>query len=721
LPCTEKKILAAFAINFGILCLLLISATASALAQSEEGAGFDPTPVSLPSSEITSPRAVTSMDLLSILDVHGLSISPDGEYVAFIAGQAVYASNSYRTAIFVVGTAPGSIPVSLGTAGVPHWDEINQWVSEAPQWSPDSLYITYRMRLNNAATFQIWRWRRNGGVPEQLTHAEGNVKSYRWRPNGPEIAFTLERSHGYSEIQELSEHAILYDGNIEAWQSRPIVAEALARQKHNAETWIFEITTGKERKATAEEAKSWARGAADLVEQMKANGEIPKGKTVTDAELSPDGKMVAYRYFMNNSKLFPTRRWGVSVRSVGKDTPQELDAEAAFISQFWWSRDGSRLYYIEHALDGRSPVLVIFPLEGTPRTAFTDSEFLADFSLDRGERYVACTSQTNTSPPKIALVTLSSGNVRTLVDLNPEFKSIELAAASRMEGTNKYGDSWWGYVVKPLGYTAGKRYPLIITTYRSGDYFLRGASGDENPIQLYASHGFVVLSFDIGPARNYRSGDFEDNLLEWSSPVASLEMAIQRLAAMGIIDSVDVGIAGFSHGGTIVGYALTHTKLFKAAIGAAGYNPDFFYMASNQWRRNFAAWGLDGWPEGESRPKWQALSPVLNADKIETPLLINSTDSEYITKLSLVNSLLQLDKPAELLIYANEKHVKNQPKHRYEIYERNLDWFTFWLMGKEDPDPNKQEMYVRWRHLRELQEKARGLQDAEPRALGTGP
>jgi dipeptidyl aminopeptidase/acylaminoacyl peptidase len=713
-PGTKKKILAGYAINCGIFCLLLISATASALAQSGEGAGFDPTPVALPSPEITSPRAVTSMDLLSILDVHGLSISPDGEHVAFIVGQAVYASNSYRTAMFVVGTAPGSIPVSLGTAGVPHWDEINQWVSEAPHWSPDSLYITYRMRLNDAATWQIWRWSRNGGLPEQLTHADGNIKTYHWDPNGTLIAYTFEPSHGFSEIQELSEHPILYDGNIEAWQCRSVVAEALARQRHNAETRIFELTTGKERRATAEEAKSWARGAAELVEQMKADGQIPKGKTITDAELSPDGKMVAYRYFMNDSKLFPKRRWGVSLRSATKDTPQELVSEAEFISKYWWSRDGSRVYYIENALDGHSPVLMIFPVEGTPRRAFTHSEFLADFSLDSNERYVAFTSQTNTSPPKIALVTLSSGNVRTLIDLNPEFKNIELAAPSRMEGTNAYGDSWWGYVVKPPGYAAGKRYPLIITTYRSGDYFLRGASGDENPIQLYASHGFVVLSFDIGPVRNYRTGDFEDNLLEWSSPVASLEMAIQRLVAMGIIDSDNVGIAGFSHGGTIVGYAVTHTKLFKAAIGAAGYNPDFFYMASNQWRKNFAAWGLDGWPEGESRPKWQALSPVLNADKIQTPLLINSSDSEYVTKLSLVNSLIQLDKPAELLIYANEKHVKNQPKHRYEIYERNLDWFTFWLMGKEDPDPNKHEVYIRWRHLRELQEKARSHHEANP-------
>ena len=31
----------------------------------------------------------------------------------------------------------------------------------------------------------------------------------------------------------------------------------------------------------------------------------------------------------------------------------------------------------------------------------------------------------------------------------------------------------------------------------------------------------------------------------------------------------------------------------------------------------------------------------------------------------------------------------NQPKHRYQIYERNLDWFRFWLKSEESDDPGK--------------------------------
>jgi hypothetical protein len=46
-------------------------------------------------------------------------------------------------------------------------------------------------------------------------------------------------------------------------------------------------------------------------------------------------------------------------------------------------------------------------------------------------------------------------------------------------------------------------------------------------------------------------------------------------------------------------------------------------------------------------------------------------------------------------------HVRNQPRHRLEIYDRNLDWFRFWLKDEEDPDPRKAEQYRRWNQLRD--------------------
>jgi dipeptidyl aminopeptidase/acylaminoacyl peptidase len=263
------------------------------------------------------------------------------------------------------------------------------------------------------------------------------------------------------------------------------------------------------------------------------------------------------------------------------------------------------------------------------------------------------------------------------------------------------GDNWYAYLVKPLDYVPDTKYPLIVTTYRSGDYFLRGASGNENPIQVYAAKGFVVLSFDVGFLRNTRTGDFADKIVDWASPVASIETAVQQLVDAGLVDPLRVGIAGFSHGEVIGGYAITHTNLFHAASGAETYDPCFYALGGEVWHRQFTNWGLVGGPEVNTKAHWQEISLSANADKIRTPILQNTSDTEYLAYLPTYRALRDLGKPMELYIYPNELHVRNQPKHRLEIYERNVDWFSFWLKNEEDEDLAKAAQYVRWKAMRE--------------------
>src|ERR1700716_3875492 len=102
--------------KMSVLCALAMALPVVAWAQQNNGPGFDPTPVEIPDIQKAARRPVTSMDLLTLRDLHGVQISPNGRYVAFVLGQAVYETNSYRSGLFVVGTEKGSKPISLGTA-----------------------------------------------------------------------------------------------------------------------------------------------------------------------------------------------------------------------------------------------------------------------------------------------------------------------------------------------------------------------------------------------------------------------------------------------------------------------------------------------------------------------------------------------------------------------------------------------------------------------------
>lgn len=691
-----------------VIGVTVLTAT-HASAQSLPGPRFDRTPLSIPASVKVPQRAVTPMDLLTLRDPKGLSISPDGKYVAFVVGQASYEKNAYKTAMYVVATRPGAVPKNLGSAGMPHWDEIHQWIPEPPQWSPDSRSITYRMRRGEERTWQVWMWRLKSRMPEQLTHVHEDVESYEWIPGKEQIFFSVSKRTDPSETKELTEASILYDGNFRPWESVPI-AEAILRARITPkEYWICDLRKGSERKASLTEIARF-EPVPGLVERKSPSTKgTNDDRSVEEGKTSPDGKYALFLYSIRNQNGW-ARRLFLEYGKTGERV--DLTPGAFFIDQYWWGQDGKTVYYSESNGDGHSLRLMAgSSADGSSRAIFVSpsSDYFSEFSMDRSSEHIVCLRERNTSPPEIVLIDRASECMRVLVNLNPEFGGFTLSPASRMEGINSFGDAWFAYLVKPVDYTPGKKYPLIVTTYRCGDYFLRGASGDESPIQGYAAQGFAALCFDVGRTKGVTPGDFRTKLLDWSSPTASIEMAVRQLIQSGLVDPERVGITGFSHGEEIVGYAVTHSLVFHAAVGAAGYDPSFFYIGGNLWQKMFERWGLGGWPEGAAKERWQEISLSLRADRVTVPILENASDSEYISYLPRVIALRELGKPVELRIYPGERHVRNQPKHKHEIYVRSLDWFRFWLNGDEDVSPEKAEQVNRWKKMREQDKRTQSL------------
>jgi dipeptidyl aminopeptidase/acylaminoacyl peptidase len=689
----------------GLLCTVLQSAVSA-----QSATGFDPGPVEVPNVQKTTPRPVTSMDLLNLRDFHGSQISPDGKWVAFVLGQAVYESNSYRSGLFIVSTEKGSKPISLGNAGPPRWQLENQWGSENPQWSADSKFIYYR--LESAGTWQVWKWNREGGAPVQVTHLEHSVESFQIIPDGTKLALAVEKP-SLIDKKQLAEHGILYDGSFSPGAPRPLLDEIaldhteLARGgRTEAETWMHDLRDGRERQATEEESNAYTLQEYVNSEKLFSKKEI-EGYLIGRAKISPDGQNVVYERLLDPSESAQFV-YALFVKPTEGGKPVALTTND--VVEFWWSPDSKEIYYAELdtvGVDDPSPskLMAVSATGEKPRKVLDSPDLLYGYSADRSGRFLACTHENNTTPIELELVDLSAGETRLLVDVNPEFQNLQLSPTKRIDVSNKYGDNFWGHLVFPLNYEPGKRYPLILTTYRDSGVFLRGGVGDEYPIQVFAANGFAVLNFDIGQSHNSKPGDFETQILFWASPVDGMEASITKLADMGIIDRSRVAITGLSHGAEMVDYGISHTSLFRAAIASGGgYDPISYDLMTDFFRSYVSqTWSLES-PDGDSRGRWQRVSAALNARRVLTPLLINAADDEYLWDMQFVTALRELKKPVEMFIYPNELHEKNQPKHRYEIYQRNVDWMKFWLKDEEDPDPAKAEQYKRWRELRRLQE-----------------
>jgi dipeptidyl aminopeptidase/acylaminoacyl peptidase len=550
-------------------------------------------------------------------------------------------------------------------------------------------------------TMQVWRWTVRNEPPVQLTHVPGDVTKYEWRRDASGLVLTVQRKRNADEVRNIAEHGVLYDGNFPVWNRQSTVDAVLEWKPEEDETWLYSLANSEERRATPEEAKAFGPWQSDLKDKVLTRPQdLDATHHILDAKISPDRSSVAYRYFLDDPAQSQQISYVLYVKPIRGGTPLRLTSLTGYAEDYWWSRDSKRIYYTLAGEHGHAPSSWVTPADGSPaRTLVGTTDYLDQLSMDGSERYVVCTRENNATPPQIGLVDLGSGQFHILVDLNPEFQNIRLSPVSRMEGVNHFGEAWFGQLVMPLQYEPGKRYPLIITTYRSGDYFLRGASGDQSPIQVYAAHGFVVLSLDVGVVKDPK--DFDGFRMLWSSPVASMEQAVSRLAESGLVDPERVGATGYSYGETILGYAIGHTDLIRAASGVASYDPFFeHYLVDRHFRVLFEKWGLGSWTDPSFRQNWSEVSLLLQPERVHAPVLNQAGDFEGLGDLPLFVALNDLKRPVELYLYPNELHHKNQPKHRLEIYERNLAWFRFWLKDEEDPATSKEEQYERWRHLR---------------------
>ena|SRR5438045_5268785 len=111
-------------------------------------------------------------------------------------------------------------------------------------------------------------------------------------------------------------------------------------------------------------------------------------------------------------------------------------------------------------------------------------------------------------------------------------------------------------------------------------------------------------------------------------------------------------------------------------------------------------------PFGGGLSSWMKRSPPFSLNKVQTPLLVQANNGpaslpgewEWFTGLS------RLNKPVDLIYLPRGTHILEKPWDCLISQGATLDWFEFWLNGKEDPDQAKSGQHKRWRELRKFQE-----------------
>jgi dipeptidyl aminopeptidase/acylaminoacyl peptidase len=331
------------------------------------------------------------------------------------------------------------------------------------------------------------------------------------------------------------------------------------------------------------------------------------------------------------------------------------------------------------------------------------------FECQQASDRLICFTEGSLSPQTMVSLDMRSGEIAQLLDLNPAFPRRQLAPAERLEWRSPAGNPTYAYFVRPQSPMPAGGYPLAIVHYRPRG-FLRGGSGDFSPIQAYAAAGIAVLAVDRPEPWDLYAREeddeeierinFEDSRLRRDIQAALLG-GIDTLVARGNVNPSRIGITGLSDGSASTAFAIIHSTRFRAAsISGGAWEPILFAMSSPQQRAFYSRLGI-GAPGSADDRHWNDLSIARNAQRITTPLLIQTADSELGMIVEPLVMLQTHGKPVEAYVFPDEYHVPWQPAHRLAMYRRNLDWMRFWLQDYEDRAPEKEEQYRRWRLMRD--------------------
>jgi len=315
-------------------------------------------------------------------------------------------------------------------------------------------------------------------------------------------------------------------------------------------------------------------------------------------------------------------------------------------------------------------------------------------SFSMGGDVVAMAAATPEHPNELYVA--AGGAPERVTDTNPWLADKRLAPQEVIEYEARDGLTIQGMLIRPLDYEEGERVPLILTVHGGPEshYNNTWLTGYSLLGQMAAAKGYAVFY------PNYRGSTGRGVAFSKTSQAdpAGAEFddlvdGVEHLVATGLVDEDRVGVTGGSYGGYATGWLSTrYSDRFAAGV--------MFVGISNK----VSKVGTTDIPNEEflvharKRPwdDWQFFlerSPIYYADQSETPLLImHGADDPRVhptQSMELYRHLkLRGQAPVRLVYYPGEGHGNRKATARFDYTLRAMRWFDHYLMGPGGDPPS---------------------------------
>ncbi len=644
------------------------------------------------SAHIEPQRRVTARLLTNAETVGQMAISPDGRYLAmsFSARSDSADQDLRRTEIR-----------DLLDDRV-----LRQWTSAPPRalaWSPNGQYLAVQEGDN------LWLHRGSDGQARLLLANHEQVGSWRWHPDSNSIVFAWTEP---------------YKSDNDKRRRIRSLEDRWATFRDNSQIFQVDVTSGLIRPLTAKDASVSLQDIHPdgdrllLSERLIDYAEPPHSLfrlfelTLPDLEEREVGQ---FRLF--NGALFaeqgywllagPGLAQGDGTTTDDDLTPNEYDTQLYRLAADGEtarsvSRDFDPAFGTMHrlpdgdlllsAVAGEEVILVRFDASRERFSQLdTGLEVMEQFVASEGRRPTVVVRGTRAgTPQQVQRLDLRRNRPELIHDTAPRsYPDVEFGRIEPWSFTNSDGDEIEGRYYLPPDFDPDQRYPLIVYYYGGTTPVNRQFTG-RYPFNLWAAKGYVVYVLQPRGTIGYGQRISALHVNAWGQYTADdiIEGTEKFVAAHDFINPERIGNIGASYGGFMTMHLATLTDRYAASISHAGISALTSYWGQGWWGYGYSGIASRGSFPWNNPELYVGQSPVYSADRVTTPLLLVTGDSDTNVppgeSHNMFTALKLLGRDVELVEFPDQDHWIVDREQRYIWWDTMLAWFDKWL--KDEPE-----------------------------------
>ena len=324
--------------------------------------------------------------------------------------------------------------------------------------------------------------------------------------------------------------------------------------------------------------------------------------------------------------------------------------------------DRGVIYFSATEHSAIAPQLYSIKLDGTGMKRLTSSEGSHRINFSPEYNYFVDTRSDVNTPAQMNLFD-SDGKLVRVVNANKvtALKDFKLGSTDLLQVKTRDGFVMEAMMIKPPDFDPRKKYPVMSFTY-GGPHApqVRNAWGATTYMwhQLLAQKGYIVWVCDNRTASGKgieSTWPAYKNLGELE--LRDLEDGLSWLKSQPYVDGTRIGIWGWSYGGFMTSYALTHSQTFK--LGIAG-------GTVSDWRNYDSIYTERYMGTPQNNPEGYKKSAPLNAAKNlhGKLLLIHGAIDDNVHMANTIQFAFELQKGGkqfELMLYPKSRHGVTDP------------------------------------------------------------